>query len=370
MNKTKKSSLVRLIAFFLIAVLMVCTFGFTSDGWLIGSSSDKSNNQSNGENDNVANNGSVGNEIVDPLPEVIVPNFFNPLTGLEASEADIKRIPLSFIMDGNCPIYGASYSDVLIELPTEGGNTRIVSITSNRENLWKIGSLEKSRDYISYVSHLFGAIEVNIGEDKAYVEQKLPIQPDSIDLTRGDGFYYTEHSFYNYTNVNLINSAISLQNKQILTDEKRYSPFVFGEYGGDRICYDRPATSVLISTSASSSTGLKFNAESQKYTLLKNGIERRDLLSDSKLEFTNCLILFADSITYEGTSGTQTVIKTHGEGNGFYLTNGTLTSICWYTSPDGRLTFTNAVGENLIINRGTTYISYVKSSLADSVSIE
>ena len=45
MNKNKLSNPVRLIAFFLTAVVLICTFGFTADGWQI---------------DNNENNDSIG----------------------------------------------------------------------------------------------------------------------------------------------------------------------------------------------------------------------------------------------------------------------------------------------------------------------
>ena len=63
-------------------------------------------------------------------------------------------------------------------------------------------------------------------------------------------------------------------------------------------------------------------------------------------------------------------MNTIGEGRGLYFTNGSCTEINWKSDADGNLKFLNVDGSSLIVNRGKSYIAYVKSSRTDSVIFE
>ena len=99
MNISKSSSIIRLIAFFLVAVTLICTFGFTVDGWGL-----KDNNTSIISGNNNNNNNSINDEALESpdtdLPvnndhEVYIPEFVNALTGLETSEELSKKTAFS-----------------------------------------------------------------------------------------------------------------------------------------------------------------------------------------------------------------------------------------------------------------------------------
>ena len=94
---------------------------------------------------------------------------------------------------------------------------------------------------------------------------------------------------------------------------------------------------------------------------------KKDLLKDSNHEYTNCFVLFVDSVTYESSLGLETVLKTTYGGYGFYITKGGVMNILWHRSSDGSLIFVNENGDNLTVNRGTSFISFVKSSRNDTV---
>ena len=100
----------------------------------------------------------------------------------------------------------------------------------------------------------------------------------------------------------------------------------------------------------------------------KNGVDCIDLLSNAKHEYKNCFILFADSVTYENTDGTQTVMNTIGCGTGYYFTEGSVTEISWVSDTDGNMIFYDSLGERLTVNRGNSYINIIKSSRINTVS--
>ncbi len=94
------------------------------------------------------------------------------------------------------------------------------------------------------------------------------------------------------------------------------------------------------------------------------------MLNGKNVNFANCLVLFADSITYENFDGEQMVMNTLGQGTGYYFTSGTATGISWSADANGNMTILDESGEKLTVNRGNTYIGFVKSSKVQNVTFK
>jgi hypothetical protein len=93
------------------------------------------------------------------------------------------------------------------------------------------------------------------------------------------------------------------------------------------------------------------------------------MLNDKKVGFKNIFILFTDTMTYEGTSSTEMVMNTIGSGTGYYLSNGVGQSLTWESDVSGSLSFYDETGSKLTINRGSSYLGFVKSAKAADVKI-
>ena len=113
-------------------------------------------------------------------------------------------------------------------------------------------------------------------------------------------------------------------------------------------------------------TELYYSAADNKYALMKNGSIKNDLLNSNICYFDNCIILFSDTVTYENEFGKEIDIDVDGPGKGFYFTNGSYTPITYSSADDQGLCFYDSVGEKLKINRGKTYIGYMKSSMYEN----
>ena len=99
------------------------------------------------------------------------------------------------------------------------------------------------------------------------------------------------------------------------------------------------------------------------------GQTKIDLLSAKTLCYDNAFVLFADATTYETESYTECVLDTKAGGKGYYFTGGGYEEISWGYDNEGNLCFFGATGEKLVINRGSSYISFVKSSEKNNVKI-
>ncbi len=374
MNISKSSSPVRLIAFFLVAVILISTFGFSVDGWSFKDKNDGvlANGESNNtQNTNNSENGSTDEEKApsNDEPQVYIPEHINALTGLETSEELSKKRPIAVVMNTDSASYATSYCDMMAEFPIEDGTTRLLAFITDTRNIGKIGSIAPSRNYISNLAYYYDAIQVSYGNDDSVAYSGCNVSESLFDLTINTGYHYSEYTHYQYTNADLLNAGIKNVGISIAKNEKS-APYSFNDFGNDAIKGQMKAENIQIPFSDSSVTELVFSQELGKYTLYKGREVKKDLLNDTPLSFTNCLVLFADSVTYEGVGGSQMVMNTVGSGMGFYFTEGTVMNISWSGDTDGGLKIFDESGNLLTVNRGNTYLGFMKSSRLQSVTFK
>ena len=255
-------------------------------------------------------------------------------------------------MEKNSPLFGLSGADVIIDIPTEGEN-RLITIRTDNRNLWKIGSIAPGRGYISSLAGFFGASLVSLGNDDI-IEYDSCVPLSMIDVS---GISYKEYNSYTYTNSDLLKGSIT---------EREFTaslPYIHAEIG-ENIIFETTAQKAKFED-----TELVYDEKTSSYIWYENGEAQRDLINGQALSFTNCLILFADSVIYDNQNGTQMVMNTVGTGSGYYITGGSFTKINYTSSQSGSMTFYSENGEQLTINRGEIYIRYLKSSMKNYITI-
>jgi len=363
MNTTKSSNYGKIIAFFLIASVLLCILGFAAEGWQEESGqSSQANPGDFSTNNNIKEEiGTGGTENTEPQ----APIFLNALTGIESTPLISATRPVAFAVDSNSPIYGLSYADILFEIPTESGTTRFLCLTSNYREIGKLGSLTPSRGFITNLAYYFGAILVSSGTDDTVEYSSYDHSAYHFDINRTSGYYYTEYSTLKYTNGALIEAGIKNSNINSLIDSGYSLPFGFNSED-EQAKNGLACSSLTLPLTSDSRTELYYSAEKGKYELTKNGEAKIDLLTGKNIEFENVFVLFSDSMTYESSKGTELIMDTVTSGLGYYAQNGELQRIQWKVA-DGKLTFYDDTGEILFANRGNSYISLVKSSKIDSV---
>ena len=368
MKKTITSKSLRLIAFFLVSVILICAFGFSADGWQIKENTDKKedyNSENNIQNQSTPTQSPQDEDsIVDAEP---LPKFYNSLTGLETTEELSTTRHTAFVMNSESPLYGISAADIVIEFPIEDGTTRLLAFINSPKDLVKIGCLEKTRGYISNLAKAFGANIFAIGYDDSLDYPKCEIDERFANEENTKSYIYTEFGRFNYTNGTLVNEA-----QASLTIEKYRSesqlPFSFrtdGEMQKGESVFNR----IEIPYSSDNKTTLIYSRERNAYIIEKNGVELRDQTNSASCEYKNCFVLFADSTTYEYKDSTQMVLNTIGEGCGYYFTYGTALEIIWHLSEDGVLTLLDKDSNELNVNTGKSYISFFKSSIIDEIML-
>ncbi len=371
MNKTGYGNYAKLIAFFLVAALLIAGFGFATEGWW-------QNTEQTADTvtpgDTTANGGTQNNNSDEDIPiivepEIKVPDFLNTLTGLESTEELSRKRHYAFVLDPTSPLYGIASSDIIAEFPIEDDSTRLLAFSNNTKNLSKIGSMLPTRSYISNVAKFFGSVLIARGNDGTLNYEKCDVNGSFFNMSTNPGYYYTEYSQFTYTNGDLVDAGIYNANVNTTLPADTSLPYEFVDYGKELPASGFSAKTVIIPFSQKSETELYYSVDYGTYTFNKNGASKSDILNDKKITYKNVFVIFADASTYEGYDSSEMVLHTVGSGSGFYISGGVGQNITWQSDISGKLTFYDSNGEKLIINRGNSYIGFAKSSKSSDIKI-
>ena len=365
MKSLKTSSLFRLAALLLIAVIVICMVGFVAQEWQGAPEKQPESGETDENSGNTDENtdGDGTSALPDPPAP---PEYTHYLTGLETTAEEQRTRPLCFVMDSSSPLYGISNAPLTVEIPIENGQTRLLVYRDHSQNLGKIGSLAQGRDCILRLLDTFGGIAIYNGTDGARSGQAAQGQI-TFDLSVQKGYAYSESASYLYSNGDLLYAGLQNTGISLTATEGRTLPYNFVPYFSEPIRFAASAQAVILPYSESNETDLYYDAAAHRYILGKNGQAKTDLLSGKSITYKNAFVLFADTTTYESASATEMVTDTASGGGGYYFTEGTATPILWRTDATGRLIFTNESGEILTANRGESYIAFYKASQADKV---
>ncbi len=366
MKSLKTSSLFRLAALLLIAVIAICMVGFVAEGWQSEPPKQPESGETDKNNGDTDENTDGGGETITPEPPS-PPEYTHYLTGLKITAEEYRQRPFCFVMDSASPLYGISDAPMMIEIPIEAGQSRFLVYRDQSQNLGKVGSITKERECISRLLDFFGGIAIYNGTEGSRLTNGAQSSRLSFDLSAYSGYAYTENTNYLYSNKDLL--LAGLQNAGISTSatEALTLPFAFAPYFSDPIRFTASAQAVTLPYSEINETNLYYDSTCGQYLLGKGGQAKNDLLNGKSVSFKNAFVLFADATTYEGADQTEMTIDTDGGGKGYYFTEGTACAITWRTDATGKLIFFDERGTRLTVNRGASYIAFYKASRAADV---
>ncbi len=289
------------------------------------------------------------------------------LTGLETEnyEAEVPR-PVAVTVnniDAALPQYGISEADIIMEMPVEGGITRLMALYSDYRNVPSVCSIRSCRYYFPVFAKGFDAVYFCYGSNELLGTPML--KKSGIDYIDGnkagdslvferDGerleIYSPEHTvclkgenmpeiFEKYG----FNEAISPATRETVFD-----------FSDEKQSFGYACEQITGSFSSSYSSSFLYDTENEVYLKNHNKEKHIDGKTGKQLSFTNVFLLKADTSTYEDTSLVE--IDWHG-GKGIYLTMGTAEKITWKKkSESAPIEFFRTDGKALQINKGKSYI--------------
>ncbi len=316
--------------------------------------------------------------------EQILPEHFNPLTGLEATEAMEGKRPVSVMLNNiheALPQVGISGADILFECLAEGSITRLLGVFADCSDVGVIGSIRSSRPYYLDFAQMFDAVYVHAGGSEDAYSQIASRRIDHIDGVRGGGdtlgIYYRdqerlktmnlEHTMMT-TGEGIVNTIANNQYRTELREGYEY-PFEFAPYGQSEKVSDDKALHVYLPISGYQQVDYIYDEESKVYYRYQyDGKKHIDGGNGEHLSFTNIIVLFCNTAPYDSYGRLK--VTTTGTGDGYLISEGSYKAIKWSRDNiDGNLTLTDVNGENIVINRGKTFINVCTPGVADGINM-
>ncbi len=333
-------------------------------------------NESEGKTD-LNNNDVENNDKKDEVPPPPAVVYYNALTGLETTSELAALRPVAICIENSTyslPQYGLSDAQILIEVPTANGGTKLMMLTTNYRYMTTIGALTSTRPYLAEMSQMFDAIHCFNGSDGTLSDEELAVY-DNLNAQNAllNGIYYTDATRFDkddlMTNGILIDSGIRRAELNE-TSVGNYVPYQFISTDKKPVSSDTRAIEATIRYSDDTNAVFTYDTESGTYKRSQFGETTLDGTNGNAVSYKNLFIMYASSTTYESQNNKSLDFVFSDGGTGTYLTDGQAVSFNWSVDENGNLHFTDMTGNVLEVNRGNSYIGVMPVGNADQVYIK
>ena len=323
----------------------------------------------------------TGNPVV---PTVL---YTDPLTGLQTAK-DYSRIrPVSIVIDNTSlafPQSGLSSADIVVEVPVEGGITRLILITNKYEDQnYEYGPVRSTRDYMVGLCQAFGTLMVGAGGSPTGYQVISANRLDYIDGVNDSvarSFFRSderktksgyEHSLMitangiranaSYKNYSLVRQSVGQLLPFVQPSAEGTDPTVVTSSAEE---LPNAAMRTILTYSSYQQVQMIYSAQNNAYFLYEFGTKPHyDVDDGQQLRFENVLILFSEQNPIPGDEEGRLNVQTTGTGTGYYLSGGTYQEITWkrdaFTSA---FEFRDTNGKMLNMTPGKTMITLMDAA--------
>lgn len=289
---------------------------------------------------------------------------FNPLTGETfAAGQDANTRPVAIMVNNVRAAYpqsGIAAADVIYEMVTEGGITRLMAVYPSLDVVPDpVGPVRSARDQFVQLMLPLNALYVHIGSS-IYADNLLnEYKYQDIDgmylgstsfvfLTERSHTYANEHCWY--TNSALIRAGIE---KNVISTAGSYNK-LFNFSTAKVTPAAGEATNVMFYYSPNYAVGFTYDAATGTYLKSSFGAPHIDSATGTQLAFKNVVLLYTDITLKPDGNCTEFALS---KGKGVYITNGQYQDITWEKAGVfSELKLFDADGKELAVNTGKSYI--------------
>lgn len=307
-------------------------------------------------------------------PVVVIPDHTNPLTGLGTTKDYYSSRPVAVMINNlwsALPQEGISNCDIMYECLVEGGITRLMVVDADYEELGAIGSVRSCRHYYLDLAQNYDAIYVHAGaSDQGFLEiSKRGINNlNGVNMNIPEMFYRDKNRLqtmsYEHTLMTsgegIVKGIAYKKYRTELSEElKNKDAFNFAEYGTRRELEGDSATCVLLPYSKYQTARFDYDRATNSYYRFQfEDVPHIDGTTGQQISFTNVLVLFCKVVSLNDAAGHLDITTENENGEGYYISGGRVEPISWSKpTEDSPTTYYGSGGEELVINRGKTFIS-------------
>ncbi len=315
-------------------------------------------------------------------PTEVSQDLINPFTGELKDDAfrDDMR-PISIMVNNvqqSLPQKGLSEADIIYEIVTEGGITRLMAIFSQGFDLPTIGPVRSARDQHIQLMLSYQPLYLHIGSS-APADNMLDIYHyANRDI---DGMIFSEAIWFDEERAELLSQERTDVDEHCWFTDGETLERAVDEYNLDANVLEQPspvfdflppdeertpkltAENFNVKFSDYSTSSFEYNADIGKYEKSIYGEPQIDANTGEQLSFKNVLILFTTVSTYP--DGILADVQYNFGGVGYYFTNGGYEHVRWLKgAPEQplRIVSSDGVERSVEINPGNTYVAMVDLS--------
>ena len=297
---------------------------------------------------------------------------FSPLTGLPI-EGEPKR-PLAVMIDNvrvALPQRGLAAADIVYEVVTESGITRLMAIFPDYEAMPEVGPVRSARDQHLQLILPLNTMLLHAGSSTYATDLLQKYRYDSTSAVNGcvqsgalrlDNARVTgtaiEHCWFSDAAMFTATAkACGLQ----LEDKMLFAAFDFANT--PRALAGGEAKDVQVRFSSYASSSFTYEDKSGRYLKSQFSAPQIDENTGEQLGFDNLLILFTDITKYP--DGILAKVDYNFGGVGYYFNQGRYEEVRWLKGHEKsplRIVSADKTETSVTINPGTTYVAFVDLS--------
>ena len=308
-------------------------------------------------------------------PAVVTDPSANPLTGLAKGEETHEGMrPLAVMIDNvqaALPQRGLQSADLVYEMVTEGGITRLMAVYSDYTSMPEVGPVRSARDQHVQLMFPLGAMYLHVG-GSTYA--KALLSQYHYENKSLDGYFQSgaleldaqrnltaaiEHCWF--TNGDLFSQAAAQYGLDTALDGEQQAVFQFAPYAqGPRALAGEDASQLYIRFSSYANSAFRYDAAQGQYVKSQFGAPHLDENTGEAVTFDNLLVLFTDTEKYPG--GVLTKVNFTWGGVGWYFNGGRCETVRWLKgAPEQplRIVSTDGAETPVAINPGRTSVAVV-----------
>lgn len=326
-----------------------------------------------GSNEPAAENNEAPNIIVEERE-------YNYITGEELKGSDNTHRPVAVMIDNSKfaqPQYGTADADIIYEMVTEGGITRLMAVFDKLDDIERLGPVRSARDQFVQFMLPLNAIYVHIGTS-IYANEMLNfyhyqnidglylgVSSFDYDETRAKTYAH-EHCWF--TSADLIRNGMNTTG--INSTGNLYPALNFADYREAPVTLDNglDATEISFRFSDYADTTMHYDAATNKYYKSQFGVPHIDEHNNCQLSFDNFLLLNTAVALYP--DGLCTAFDMTQGGEGYYFYGGKYIPVLWQKGePENPLIITDLNGEPIKINVGKSYIAVIDDAMVETITV-
>ena len=333
----------------------------------------------------------------DPLYNPNINLAVNPINGLQDMDKQYVGKRSVAVVVNNChaaiPQRGISQADAIYEYETEGGQTRLLCLFADVNDIPEIGSLRSARIIASDLAAGTNTIFIHYGRNARVPDHISQWGIDHIDgnncsagrkdsktaengyVDLPDGLFFWRDS--TWLDQRALEHTAVTDGVHILEGIEHFgielkgdTPMLFNYVPDNSTDIEAGETCTEINVYFSSTNddalfvydpATKLYAKSQY-----GGTDQIDETNGEQIKVTNIFVLFAN-IQGHGDGTIDAYLEDGGAG--YYISNGKLINITWTKpTPNDQIKVFNEAGKEVEVNRGITYICMVDNDKTDKTT--